>query len=299
MAGIDGATIQLRGVIVGLALFVSLVSFSGCVSQVASNILPSPFTEQLNAPVRIVTEAATTVGDDSQEEPFDPFAKPGEAGLEEYDPLEPFNTRVFEFNRQVDRWVLKPVAKGFNFIVPDQVQAGIGNFIYNTRFVPRFCNNIFQGKFRGAGIEAGRFLMNTTVGLAGFVDVASRFDLKTPEEDAGQTLGFYGVKPGPYLVLPFVQPFTVRDLVGYAADIFLNPIYWMVLPVIEIAEIPSAIPHGSALTTGILFTAKVTEVVNERSLNLENYEGVEESTVDLYSAVRNAYLQKRARAIQE
>jgi phospholipid-binding lipoprotein MlaA len=302
MAGIDGATIQLRGAIVGLALFVSLASFSGCASQVASNILPSPFPEQLNAPVHIVTVAAdsTTVGDNAQEEPFDPFAKPGEAGLEEYDPLEPLNTKVFEFNRQVDRWVLKPVAKGFNFIVPDQVQAGIGNFIYNTRFVPRFCNNIFQGKLRGAGIEAGRFLMNTTVGLAGFVDVASRFDLKTPEEDAGQTLGFYGVKPGPYLVLPFVQPFTVRDLVGYAADIFLNPIYWMVLPVIEIAEIPSVIPHYNRTTTSlILFTAKVTEVVNERSLNLENYEGVEESTVDLYSAVRNAYLQKRARAIQE
>jgi phospholipid-binding lipoprotein MlaA len=125
-------------------------------------------------------------------------------------------------------------------------------------------------------------------------------DLTTPEEDLGQTLGFYGVKPGPYLIVPLYPPFTVRDLVGYVGDVFLNPIYWLALPIIEIDKIPSAVPHSSRLTTSlILLSAKVTEVVNERSLNLEKYEGVEESAVDLYSAVRNAYLQKRAKAIRE
>ncbi len=242
----------------------------------------------------------TTVHGNSQEEPFDPFAKPGETDLEEYDPLEPLNTKIFEFNRQMDRWVLKPVAKGYDFIMPNPVQTGVSNFFYNARFVPRFVNNILQGKFRGAGIETGRFLVNTTVGVAGFIDWASDMDLKTPEEDLGQTLGFYGVKPGPYIVVPLYQPFTVRDLVGYVGDIFLNPIHWLALPIIEIGDIPSAIPHQNRTTTSlILFTSKVTEVVNDRSLNLEKYQGVEESTVDLYSAVRNAYLQKRAKAIQE
>jgi phospholipid-binding lipoprotein MlaA len=259
----------------------------------------------VNPSVQIATTAAgasstAPVPDNSQEEPFDPFAKAGEAGLEEYDPWEPVNTKVFEFNRQIDRWILKPVARGYNYLLPDPVQIGVSNFFYNARFVPRLVNNVLQGKFRGAGIETGRFLVNTTAGLAGFIDWASDLDLKTPEEDLGQTLGFYGVQPGPYIVLPLYPPFTVRDFVGYVGDIFLNPIYWLALPVIEINKIPSAVPHHNRLTTSlILLNAKVTEVVNDRSLNLEKYQGVEESTVDLYSAVRNAYLQKRAKAIQE
>ncbi|MDH4329774.1 MAG: VacJ family lipoprotein [Nitrospira sp.] len=290
MAGMYGITIQLKGTAVGLALLVALLSFSGCAGQaVSKNLQP------------LATAAPDTmVGDNSQEEPFDPFAKPGELGLEEYDPWEPFNTKVFEFNRQIDRWVMKPVAKAYDFIMPNPVQVGISNFYYNARFVPRFVNNVLQGKVRGAGIEAGRFLVNTTVGMAGFIDWASDMNLTTPEEDLGQTLGFYGVQPGPYLVVPLYPPFTVRDFVGYVGDIFLNPIYWLALPIIEIGDIPSAIPHENRTTTSlILLGAKAAEVGNDRSLNLEKYQGVEESTVDLYSAVRNAYLQKRAKAIQE
>lgn len=305
MAGPYEIPIQLKGKLVGLTLTVALLLFSGCASHVASKTLQPPGTEYSNTPAHVVmvSEAAaptTTVLGNSQEEPFDPFAKSGEAGLEEYDPWEPLNTKVFELNRQLDRWILKPVAKGYDFIMPNPVQVGVSNFFYNTRFVPRFVNNVLQGKVRGAGIEAGRFLVNTTVGVAGFIDWASDMDLKTPEEDLGQTLGFYGVKPGPYIVIPLYPPFTVRDFVGYVGDIFLNPIYWLALPIIEIGDIPSAIPHYNRTTTSlILFSAKVTDVVNDRSLNLEKYQGVEESTVDLYSAVRNAYLQKRAKAIQE
>lgn len=290
---------------VGLTLTVALLIFSGCASQVASKTLQPPGTEYSNTTAPIVAASsaaapATAVGGNSQEEPFDPFAKSGEAGLEEYDPWEPLNTKVFELNRHLDRWILKPVAKGYDFIMPNPVQVGVSNFFYNTRFVPRLVNNILQGKFRGAGIETGRFLVNTTVGIAGFIDWASDMNLKTPEEDLGQTLGFYGVKPGPYIIVPLYPPFTVRDLAGYVGDIFLNPIHWLALPIIEIGDIPSAIPHQNRTTTSlILFTSKVTEVVNDRSLNLEKYQGVEESTVDLYSAVRNAYLQKRAKAIQE
>ena len=237
---------------------------------------------------------------ETPDEPFDPFAKPDEAVGEEYDPWESFNTKIFEFNRQMDRWVLKPVAKGYNFIMPDFVQVGISNMFTNIRFAPRFLNNVFQGKIKGAGIEVGRFLLNTTVGYAGFLDLATEIGLVTPEEDTGQTFGYYGVKPGPYLVLPFLPPFTVRDLAGYVGDIALNPVNWLVAPIIEVNGIPSVIAHKNRTTTSFVqIGARVGEIVNERSRNLEKFQGVEEATLDLYSAVRNAYLQKRAKAIRE
>ncbi len=233
------------------------------------------------------------------DELFDPFAKADEEG-EEYDPWEGFNTFVFEFNRQVDKYALKPVAQGYDFIIPDFIQVGISNMFYNLRFPQRFLNNVFQGKVKGAGIEAGRFLINTTVGYAGFLDLAKEIDLVTPDEDFGQTLGFYGVKPGPYLVLPFLQPFTVRDLGGYITDIFLNPINWLVAPIIEVEGIPSLIAHKNRTTTTFIqIGSRVGEIVNERSRNLEKFQGVEEATLDLYTAVRNAYLQSRTRAIRE
>jgi phospholipid-binding lipoprotein MlaA len=234
------------------------------------------------------------------DEPLDPFAEAyGDAG-EEYDPWEPMNENIFEFNRQVDRFVLKPVAKGYDFILPDLVQVGISNIFSNLRFAPRFLNNVFQGKLKGAGIEAGRFLINSTVGLAGFFDLATKVNLVTPEEDLGQTLGFYGVKPGPYLVLPLLPPFTVRDFTGFIGDIALNPINWLVAPIIEVNGVPSVIAHKNRMTTTFIQTgSRVGEIVNERSRNLQKYQGVEEATLDLYTAVRNAYLQKRAQAVRE
>jgi phospholipid-binding lipoprotein MlaA len=234
------------------------------------------------------------------DEPLDPFAKADEGAGEEYDPWEPMNTNIFEFNRQVDRFVLKPVAKGYNFVMPDLVQVGISNIFSNLRFAPRFLNNVFQGKLKGAGIEVGRFLINSTVGLAGFFDLAKNVDLVTPEEDMGQTLGFYGVKPGPYLVLPLLPPFTARDFAGFVGDVFLNPINWLVVPIIEIDAIPSVIDHEDRMTSTLIqIGARVGETINERSRNLEKFEGVEEATLDLYTAVRNAYLQKRVQAIRE
>jgi len=290
----------------GLVLAVVLIVLSGCATQKAASSPLTPNIGQNAQPVLLADADPRTVPsaapahDTSSEEPFDPFSKPGEEGVDEYDPWEPVNAKVFEFNRQFDRWLLKPVAKGYDFIVPDIVQVGISNFFYNIRVTPRFMNNLFQGKFKGAGIEAGRFVVNTTVGIGGFFDVAQRFNLTTPEEDTGQTLGFYGVPPGPYIVLPLMQPYTVRDLAGYVGDIALNPIYWLMFPIIEIDAIPSVIPHQNRVTSSlILVTARGTEIVNDRSLNLEKFEGVEESTLDLYAAVRNAYLQKRAKAIRE
>ena len=301
----DGVTTDQRGMNYGLFLIVALLWLTGCAGRTGSATVPAS-TLELNAPPTLAAAAspATVLAADATQnlpdDPFDPFAKPGEEGVDEYDPWEPVNTKVFEFNRQVDRWVLKPAAKGYNFVVPNPVQVGISNFFFHLRFPPRLFNNLFQGKFKGAGIEVGRFLVNSTLGFAGFLDVAKDMDLNTPEEDAGQTLGFYGVKPGPYLVLPLLQPFTVRDFAGYVVDIFLNPINWLVAPIIEVRNVPSVIAHKNRTTTTFVQTGgRVFEIVNDRSLNLEKFQGVEEATLDLYTAVRNAYLQKRAKAIQE
>jgi phospholipid-binding lipoprotein MlaA len=130
--------------------------------------------------------------------------------------------------------------------------------------------------------------------------VAQHLDLKTPEEDTGQTLGFYGVKPGPYLVLPLLPPFSLRDFIGYLGDMALNPINWLVAPIIEVEGIPSVIAHTDRMTSTLVqLGARAGEMVNERSLNLEKFQGVEEATLDLYAAVRNGYLQQRARAIRK
>lgn len=293
---------QSGGIVLAMLLLSACASGSGAISQ---GNKPATASLDPEAPVALAANPPPALsGGGGNEAPpddlFDPFAKGGEGTVEEYDPWEPFNTKIFEFNRQVDRWVLKPVAKGYDFVMPNAAQVGISNFFYNLRFPPRLFNNLFQGKFRGAGVEVGRFLLNSTFGLGGFFDVAKDLDIKTPEEDTGQTLGFYGVPPGPYVVLPLLPPFNVRDLTGFIGDIALNPINWLVAPIIEVQGVPSLIAHKNRMTSTVVqLGGRVEEIVNERSLNLEKFQGVEEATLDLYTAVRNAYLQKRARAILE
>lgn len=198
------------------------------------------------------------------------------------DPWETMNEHVFSFNLNVDRYVLKPVATGYAWLLPDPVEQAIGRAITNIRFVPRIVNNVLQWKLENAGIEVGRFVVNSTIGVAGLFDVAGDYlDLKSvPAEDFGQTLAMHGVQAGPYLVLPLLPPTTVRDGIGTVGDLFLDPLSY-VLPFV---------PQASM---------RATEIVNERSKNLDLYEGVEVATLDMYGAVREAYTQKRSQAIRE
>ena len=198
------------------------------------------------------------------------------------DPWEAFNTKIFAFNLNVDRYVFKPMATGYAWILPDPVEEAIGNAFHNVRFVRRVVNNLLQGKGKGAGIELARFVINSTLGVAGLFDVAQAgFGLDAPDdEDTGQTLAVHGVKPGPYLVLPLLPPTTVRDGVGFIGDLALDPLNYV-------------LPFSSQIAT------RGTENVNDRSLNLERFQGAEEATLDLYAAVRDAYLQKRAQAIRK
>ena len=146
----------------------------------------------------------------------------------------------------------------------------------------RFLNSLFQGKYERAGIETKRFLINTTLGVGGLFDVARyAFDTEAPpSEDTGQTLAVHGVSSGPFLMLPFLPPLTVRDAVGFAGDILLNPVNY-VIPILP--------------NLGI----NAEDTINSRALTIETFEGIEESTVDLYGAVRSGYFQRRSQDIKE
>lgn len=242
-----------------------------------------------------------TAGEGNSEEAFlDPFAEGESADLEEYDPWESYNTLVFRLNYNADKYVVKPLASGYNWITPTIVQRGVLNLIQNVRAVPRMLNNLLQGKFRGAGIEVGRLLINSTVGIGGLFDPAGEyFELTTSPEDFGQTLGVYGVGPGPYLLIPlWPAPLTLRDGVGVVVDLALDPFNYLVLPFTTVRSWPQVVTNGDVVTIANV-SIRVGDAVNRRSLNLETFQGIEAATVDLYSAVRNAYLQRRARAIRE
>ena len=201
---------------------------------------------------------------------------------EEYDPWEPFNEKMFAFNRGVDRWVLKPVARGYMFIMPEPWQVMISNGFDNINFVPRLINSLLQGKWEGAGRELSRFLINSTAGIGGLFDPAKDFwGIQKSREDFGQTLGVWGSGPGPYLVLPFMAPLTVRDGIGKAVDGFMDPLSYF-LPFIWDR-----------------LGMKIGDIINERALNYDLFQGFEESVIDMYSAVRHGYLQRRQQMIKE
>jgi phospholipid-binding lipoprotein MlaA len=201
---------------------------------------------------------------------------------EEYDPWEKFNEKMFEFNRRLDRYLLKPAATAYDKVVPDRVQSMVANGFDNIRWLPRFMNSLLQAKWNGASRELGRFLINSTLGIGGLFDIAKQeFGIEKSREDFGQTLGVWGAGPGPFLVLPLLPPLTVRDAVGFVVDGAMNPLNY-VLPFI---------PDRFFMAAG--------DAINDRSLNLELYQGFEETVIDMYSAVRHGYLQRREQLIKE
>ncbi len=252
-----------------------------------------PAAATFNRPQSVIVGAAdegivpeTVDRDGSPQDPSpaartDILLEKGQEEVEEYDPWEPYNETMFSFNHRVfDRYLLKPAATAWDKIMPDPVQRSLSNVLDNLGMPRRVVNNVLQLKLKRAGYEVVRFLLNTTIGVAGIFDIAKEGGIEKSDEDTGQTLGAYGLGPGPYLILPVLPPLTVRDGVGFVVDTALDPLNY-VLPFAATA----------AKTAG--------NTVNDRSLNLELFQSVEENTLDLYSAVRNAYLQRRQRAIEE
>ena len=142
------------------------------------------------------------------------------------DPFEPFNRSMFAFNEQVDKYAFKPVAKGYNFIMPDIASKGVTNFFSNVDDIVVFFNQLLQFKLTDAAVTSARLVFNTTFGLFGLIDVATPMGLPKKNEDFGQTLAVWGVGSGPYLVMPFLGPLTIRDTAGLAVDwTYFDPIF--------------------------------------------------------------------------
>jgi phospholipid-binding lipoprotein MlaA len=199
----------------------------------------------------------------------------------DYDPWESINDKTFYFNFNLaDHYAIKPAAKVWSRL-PEQFRQGLANAFYNLDMPKRFVNKVLQGRLPSAGLELARFVVNTTVGVAGLFDVASRLHIEKTDADTGETFALYGVGPGPYLVVPLLPPLDVRDAFGFAADSFMDPLSWFVTPI------------------GADFGRSAAKQINERANNMQFYDDVEDSSLDLYAAVRNGYLQRRRKTIED
>lgn len=196
------------------------------------------------------------------------------------DPLKPMNVVFYHVNDKLYFWVLKPVAQGYGYVVPETGRVWVRNFFSNVAMPIRCVNSTLQMNFKGAGTELARFGINTTVGVLGFGDpAASRWDIEPCDEDFGLTLGSYGVHPWIYICWPIFGPSNPRDTVGLVADHFLAPSTWLL-------DMP----------TGLAVNAY--DRVNKTSLRIGEYEDFKDAAIDPYVAMRNAYYQYREKRIQ-
>ena len=221
---------------------------------------------------------------DEQEKPFqDPFApesKQAKAQPKIRDPLQPMNRGFYHFNDKLYLWVIKPSSRGYSKVVPRPVRSCVHRFFENVEYPIHLVNNLLQGKIKAAGIETGRFVVNSTVGVAGLFDPAKHWKLKAHPADFDQTLGFYGVGPWFYLHLPIFGPCSARGGAGLMADGMLSP--WMYV-------------GGPAVSFGV----PAYNGVNEASFKMKDYETLKKTTVDPYVAMRSAYYDTRAEAVQK
>ncbi|MBW2193906.1 MAG: VacJ family lipoprotein [Deltaproteobacteria bacterium] len=208
------------------------------------------------------------------------------------DPLFYWNSVWFHFNDKLYFWVLKPVAKGYKTVMPSFVRIGVRNFFHNLAFPLRFAGCMLQAKVDNAGRETVRFLMNSTIGVAGFMNPAKdNHGLNPPAEDVGQALAVWGVGEGIYLVWPFFGPSNARDTLGLVAEYFLNPVTYI------------ALTDGEGLFKGDArywaWGVKSYQFVNETSFRIGDYEALKEAALDPYVAIRDAYTQNRNKDIRE
>jgi len=197
------------------------------------------------------------------------------------DQLEPVNRAIFVFNDKAYFWVMKPVARGYRAVVPEGARVSVGNFFSNLLTPIRFANNLLQGKFKDSGSELLRFTINSTIGMAGLFDVAKNdFHLERRNEDLGRTLGVYGLGHGVYIVLPLLGPSSLRDTAGLAGDAFLDPVNYL---------------NSLALIAAV----RTLRTENDVSLRIGEYEDLKKMSIDPYSALRDAYVQYRARKAEK
>ena len=196
---------------------------------------------------------------------------------------------VFKFNMAFDDMILEPIAEGYNKL-PDPIKNGTSNFTSNIGTLLSIPNNLLQGNIKQLGHSVGSFVVNSTVGILGFLNPAEKMGLKPHKEDVGQTLGLYGVNTGCYFVLPIFGPTTVRDSIGMLADTFVDPFAYVTVREHEIFNV-----SGSSID---YFATKGTTAVDFRADNDLNFESLEKNSIDLYSSFKSVYLQDRNNKIK-
>lgn len=199
------------------------------------------------------------------------------------DPLEGINRATFWVNDQLDMALLEPAARGYDYVVPEVVQDGVTNFFDNLRFPIYLVSDLVQLKFTQAAEHTGRFVINTTVGIGGILDVAKHVGLERHREDFGIALAYHGVPPGPYLVLPILGPSNVRDTVGLVVDFFLDPLFWL-------GDVSNMSKKDEFWVEGGIATLKYLQL---RADLIEAVEAGKESAIDYYLFTQGAYLQYR------
>jgi phospholipid-binding lipoprotein MlaA len=197
------------------------------------------------------------------------------------DPLEPLNRVFFEFNDKLYFYALKPIATGYKAVLPEPARTGVSDFFNNLSFPIRFANCLLQGKVEGAAMEFARFVINTFMGLGGFIDVATNEGFKKYDEDLGQTFGAWGAGPGFYICWPFLGPSSARDTIGLVGDAFLDPVNYAFDETIETISL------------------RAYYVINRTSLTLGDYESLKEAALDPYVSLKDAYFQNRKAKIKE
>lgn len=196
------------------------------------------------------------------------------------DPLEPINRGIYHFNDGVDNLLLKPAAEVYRGVLPQFVRTGVSNFFANINDVIVALNNLLQGKFLNSVSDVGRIAINTTAGLLGVIDVATEIGLEKNNEDFGQTLGFWGIGDGPFLMLPFLGPSNLRDVIGRVVDQRVDPLTYV----------------DPSRDRNILWT---TKFVNTRSELLGTSKILETAALDPYEFLRDAYIQRRRNLVHD
>lgn len=220
--------------------------------------------------------------DDSYDPLFDPFDEDPAAAPPGFpDPLEETNRGVFGFNRFVDKWVLDPLTRAYGFVFPDPVKLGIRNMFQNLGEPGTTVNDVLQLEWKDAGTSISRFVINSSVGIAGIFDVASRLGLPYHDSDFGQTLALAGTPSGVYVMMPLMGPNNVRDSCGVLADFAMHPLTWFLGPT-------------NLLLYGIYGGGQGISVREEA---LPQLDALREGSVDYYAALRNAYYQNRQAVI--
>ncbi len=254
------------------------------IAQAASDSSPSPVNPAGDA------ADAEALPVDPFEAAEDPFA--GDAAAETIaDPLSGYNRVIFTFNDRLYFWVLKPAAQGYRAVLPTPVRVSVKNFFYNLLMPVRLVNCLLQGKGRAAEGEFCRFMVNTLVGMGGFLDpAADNPRMNPPPEDLGQTLGTYGMGNGFFIIWPVFGPSTARDTLGSAGDWALNPFSFMKLINVD----------AGALTSGTTNVAIYgVRTINATSFRIGDYEALKNAALDPYEAFRNAYIQNRASKVAQ